>query len=83
MRYSCMGLAPAPRMEFSHPSQHSRWRMGTLPFTRGVLVGLTHGGIGVNGAQNFIQTQAVFHSKHELCQQVAASSAHDGGAQDA
>jgi hypothetical protein len=57
--------------------------MGALPFAGGVLVGLGQRRVGVDGAQDLVQPQAVLHRQHVLGQQVAGVLADDGHAQDA
>ena len=56
--------------------------MRAFPLAGGVFVGFGQCGVGVDGAQNFVQAQPVFHGQYVLGQQVACVGADDGHAQN-
>src|SRR3990167_2641544 len=67
--------AAFPVVELAHPFQQLVRLVRTLPFTGRVFVGFGQRGVGVDGAQNFVEAQPVFHGQHVLGQQVAGMGA--------
>jgi len=57
--------------------------MGALPVARDVLVGFGHGGVDVDGAEDLVQANPMFHGQHVLGDQVAGVFADDRDAKDA
>ncbi len=65
-------------MEFFYPRKQFLRGMGFLPFASGGLVGFGHGRVGVNGPQDFVQSQSMLHGQHILSEEVAGVTADDG-----
>ena len=53
-----------------------------LPLACCVFIGFGQRGVGVDGAQNFVEAQAVLHGQHVFRQQVSGVGAYDGHTQD-
>ena len=72
------GSPQPPRMVLAEPHQQFLWRMRALPFTGCIFVRFCQGGVGVDGAQNFVQTQTMFHGQHKFCKQVTCVHTGNG-----
>ena len=53
--------------------------MGLFPFARGGLVRFRHGRVGMDGAKDLVQPDAVFHGQDVFRQQVAGIAVDVGG----
>jgi len=78
-----MTLPSAPGEESFSKPQDGLGLAGLLPFAGGELVGLVHGRVDVDGAEDLVQAQAVLHRQNELGDQLTGVGADDGRAQDA
>ena len=69
-------------MKALDPRQQLHWRVRLLPVAGDVLVGLGQGRVDVDGAENLVQTDALFHRQHKFGDQVAGMFADDSDAEN-
>ena len=57
-----------PGVETSNPAQQAFRCMVTFPNAGDIFIGLGHGWINMNSAEQFVQANIVFHRQHEFSQ---------------
>ena len=74
--------APPPAVKAFYPAQQAFRGMGLFPGSGSHLVGLGEGRVGVNGAEDLVQTQVVFHRQDEFGEQIPGMVADDRHTED-
>src|SRR5690606_1211479 len=77
-------LVPSPQFPpviALNPTQQGLGGVLALPFAGGVFIGLAPAGVGVNGAEDLVEAEAVLHGQYKLGQHLAGLLGDDGNAE--
>ena len=77
-----MSAFTAPAVIARQPTEDARRGVGAAPGAGGKLVGLGERRVDVDGAEDLVQPQLVFHGKNEFGNQIAGVLSNNSGAED-